>query len=270
MTESSSPISLLLGKKRAISKRLFNCNRHLSADIDKKKILSISISELNKIIGLLKSFQGNCVEVHKLLPKFTLNEIEFIKALKHNRCENKEIIFTPDEDEDLFNNISKFGNDFKKISKKINKPITQTKWRYKKFQVLSSLIPFDKLDDGLKEEKSYEVLKKVLYSDKDFITIDKKEVNSKINNELNSMLQRLFITLSTLMKEIKFIDLNVKIPEKLQAQVILLNDTIESKLHDLDFSFSNSLFLDKLVILENLIILVKSKTKVAACLNDLE
>ena len=141
----------------------FNKFESLSKDrFNKEKIFSITKSELNKIIRLLKTFQGNCEEVYSIYNKFTVDELSFIKYIKSYRYSNKSSNFTREEDVLLLEKIKIHGENYKKLKRYFNKSLSELKWRFKKIQILRKLNNDDKT---ISLKDSPYLIDKILYSD---------------------------------------------------------------------------------------------------------
>lgn len=141
----------------------FNKFESLSKDrFNKEKIFSITKSELNKIIRLLKTFQGNCEEVYLIYNKFTVDELSFIKSIKSYRYSKDNSTFTREEDVLLIEKMEIHGENYKKLKRYFNKSLSELKWRYKKIQTLRKLNKDDKT--VYLKDNSY-LIDKILYSD---------------------------------------------------------------------------------------------------------
>ncbi len=109
-----------------------------------KLVTSKSRKQINRIFQLLKSCNGDIKEVLSRTNDFSEEELMLIYNVRFNRQENK--VFTPEEDEELFRQISIFGLDFKNISKIFkNKSPCDLKRRYIKISILNNILPFNKL-----------------------------------------------------------------------------------------------------------------------------
>lgn len=134
--------------------------------------------EINTIVSLLRSFNGDSYKVSLAYPYMSIDEIEKIKKSKSNRINYSHSLFTPEEDELLLKCISKKGENFRKIARifKGKKSITEIKWRYKKLKMMNTLFNYEAKIDN-KEREVNGLVDDILYKE----SICPVEVNKTIN-----------------------------------------------------------------------------------------
>lgn len=122
--------------------------------------------EINTVVSLLRSFNGDSHKVSLAYPYMSIDEIQKIKKSKSNRINYSHSLFTPEEDELLLNSISKKGENFRIIARifKGKKSITEIKWRYKKLKMMNTLFDYEAKTDN-KEREINDVVEDILYKE---------------------------------------------------------------------------------------------------------
>lgn len=139
--------------------------------------------EINTIISLLRSFNGNTHKVFNLYPNMSIEEIESIKKSNENRIFFRNTQFSHEEDRLLIDCISIYGEKYNKIVRifKGKKSITEIKWRYKKLLTMNLLLKNSNSSSLIlkNDDEKKEVMEKDLIINKNFKDINIGHINNK-------------------------------------------------------------------------------------------
>lgn len=138
--------------------------------------------EINTVISLLRSFNGNTHKVFNHYPNMSIEEIESIKKSNENRIFFRNTQFSHEEDELLIDCISIYGEKYNKIVRifKGKKSITEIKWRYKILLTMNLLLKDSNSSSLLKnKEEKNKVKEKELIINKNLNDININQINKK-------------------------------------------------------------------------------------------
>lgn len=112
--------------------------------------------EINKIISLLRSHNGDSTKVSLLYPSKSIEQIEYIKKIKSFRINFISKEFTKEDDELLLKCISVYGEKYMKLVKifKGTKSITELKGRYKKIKMMRIFLNSDEENTSKNSKKT--------------------------------------------------------------------------------------------------------------------